>query len=446
MLSPGAEDGKTGVRRVNHIPIVIVCGLLASVGLMIMIALVGKTKKIENAQLANPEVSRNKAEEQAALGSLSFPDLLLSAGVAPESNPKPQTPSDVSSSDRPTLKTRETSTELHTVGSSERKQRVFSPTGTQYQSQNSSQSQIEQQRATERERIRQMRIQQLTEAARGGTSLRLDGLQSSSGSGNAMFATPASLQNPQTPAQQQLAQIHKQLVAQAQGQPGFGGAGAPTGPQQTAGGAPQQLGRWDSAARVEKTRPNMIRTGAVIPATLITGINSELAGQITGQVAQHVYDTATGSKLLIPQGSRLVGANNSDVSVGQSRVMIAWQRVIFPNGDALDLGEMEGTDQSGYTGFSDKVNNHYFRIFGSALLMSAIVAGANTGIKAPEEGEELSYQQSLQNSFGGQIASTTTAMLEKNMAIAPTIEIRPGFRFLVSVTKDLQLPGEYGTY
>ena len=93
------------------------------------------------------------------------------------------------------------------------------------------------------------------------------------------------------------------------------------------------------------------------------------------QVAQNVYDTPTGRYLLIPQGARLVGRYASDVAYGQSRVLVAWQRLVFPDGKALDIGAMPGADSAGYAGFTDRVNHHYLRVFGSALLMSAVVAG-----------------------------------------------------------------------
>ena len=118
--------------------------------------------------------------------------------------------------------------------------------------------------------------------------------------------------------------------------------------------------RWQSDSKVEAPRtPYTLRAGSVIPATLISGINSELPGQIIGQISQNVYDTGTGKHLLLPQGSRLVGTYSSDVSYGQSRVMVAWQRIVFPDGKALDIGAMPGADGAGYSGFTDQVDNHY---------------------------------------------------------------------------------------
>jgi type IV secretory pathway VirB10-like protein len=136
--------------------------------------------------------------------------------------------------------------------------------------------------------------------------------------------------------------------------------------------------RWRLDSKVEPPRSTYeLRAGFVIPGTLISGINSELPGQIVAQVSQNVYDTATGKYLLVPQGSRLVGAYSSNVAYGQSRVLVAWQRIVFPDGKAMDIGSMPGSSGAGYSGLHDQVDNHYFRIFGSALLMSLVSEGVS---------------------------------------------------------------------
>jgi type IV secretion system protein VirB10 len=184
-----------------------------------------------------------------------------------------------------------------------------------------------------------------------------------------------------------------------------------------------------------------------MPATLISGINSELPGQIVAQVSQHVYDTPTGRHLLIPQGSRLVGTYSSDVAYGQSRVLVAWQRVVFPDGKALDIGSMPGADGAGYAGFNDKTNNHYLRIFGSALLMSGVTAGI--ALSQDDSGGSSDSQRSsdaLSEALGQQLGQVTGQMVAKNLSMAPTLEIRPGFRFNVIVTKDLTFSKPYQSF
>lgn len=206
--------------------------------------------------------------------------------------------------------------------------------------------------------------------------------------------------------------------------------------------------RWASSSRPQApVSPFELRAGFVIPGVMITGISSELPGQIEAQVAQNVYDTATGGYLLIPQGSRLVGAYQSNAAYGQARVLIAWQRVVFPDGKALDLGAMPGADSAGYAGFNDQVNNHYARIFGAAVMLSLIGAGAEVG--APQTstaGQTTTVSQALSQQLAQQLGSTATQMIQKNLSIAPTLKIRPGYRFNVVVTKDLVFRSAYQAF
>jgi type IV secretory pathway VirB10-like protein len=125
--------------------------------------------------------------------------------------------------------------------------------------------------------------------------------------------------------------------------------------------------------------PYLITAGSVIPAVLISGINSELPGPILAQVRENVFDTATGRWVLIPQGSKLIGSYKTDAAYGQERVQIGWKRLIFPNASSMDIPQMPGADDAGYAGFSDEVNNHYLKIFGTAALLSVISAGQMVG-------------------------------------------------------------------
>ena len=118
-----------------------------------------------------------------------------------------------------------------------------------------------------------------------------------------------------------------------------------------------------------------LKTGAVIPGVMVTGINSDLPGNIIAQVSQNVFDSVTGKHLLLPQGAKLFGVYDSRVIYGQERVLVAWNRVVFPDGSSITLGAMPGSDMAGNAGYTDEVNNHYFRIFGSAVLMSLMSGG-----------------------------------------------------------------------
>jgi type IV secretion system protein VirB10 len=190
-----------------------------------------------------------------------------------------------------------------------------------------------------------------------------------------------------------------------------------------------------------------VRAGAVIPATMISGINSELPGQITAQVSQDVFDTPTGRHRLIPQGSKLVGRYSNNVVMGQSRVLVAWQRIVFPDGKALDIGAMEGADSAGYAGFGDKVDRHYIRLFGSAILMSAIASGLTSSRVNPENDPYgSSNAATLSQGTAQQFAEVATKMIEKNLDIAPTLKIRPGYRFNVMAVKDLTFEKPYRSF
>lgn len=180
-----------------------------------------------------------------------------------------------------------------------------------------------------------------------------------------------------------------------------------------------------------------IKAGWMIPAILITGLNSDLPGEVLAQVTQNIYDTATGKYLLIPQGTKLVGNYSSNIIYGQERVLTAWTKLVFPNGDTLNLEGMGGISQDGYSGFSDQVNNHYFRIFGSAFLLSSITAGI--ALTDNSDGEKETNSDKAMSQAINQMSTVASEMIRKNMNIAPTLEIRPGYKFNIFVTKDIIL-------
>ena len=187
-----------------------------------------------------------------------------------------------------------------------------------------------------------------------------------------------------------------------------------------------------------------LKRGSVIPATLITGINSDLPGRITAQVSQNVYDSATGHRLLIPQGTKLMGRYDSKVSFGQSRVLVIWTDIIFPNGSTLQIGGMAGTDAEGYGGFKDKVDNHYFKTFGSAILLAIIGTGMDMAIPqsstlATQDTASDAARRNFAETFG-RVAERT---INKNLDVQPTLEIRPGYRFNILVDQDIVFPTPY---
>ncbi len=193
--------------------------------------------------------------------------------------------------------------------------------------------------------------------------------------------------------------------------------------------------------RNKQRSPLEIKTGTVIPATMLGGLNSDLPGMILAQVSQNVYDTATGDYLLIPQGSRLVGTYDSAVAYGQSRALVAWTRIVYPDGSTLDLGGMPGTDQSGYAGLHDQVDRHYFRIFGSALLMSVITGAYDYSQGTSNNtGTTRTAGDTMSSAVAREMSQTSQALLRKNLNIQPTIKIRPGYKLNVMVRRDIIFP------
>ncbi|MFL1616226.1 hypothetical protein GHT89_16650 [Acinetobacter baumannii] len=190
-------------------------------------------------------------------------------------------------------------------------------------------------------------------------------------------------------------------------------------------------------ALVDKISDYEVKAGTVIPGILITGMNSDLPGQIIAQVSQNVYDTPTGRYLLIPQGTKLIGSYNSAVTYGQKRAMVAWERLIYPNGSSISIN-FAGVDQAGYTGLKDKVSNHYGRIFGQAALISMFSAAGQIATDN-DNSENKSNGETLSEELGRQWSQTGQELIRKNMNIAPTIKIRPGYKLNVMVSKDMIL-------
>ena len=212
----------------------------------------------------------------------------------------------------------------------------------------------------------------------------------------------------------------------------------------------RQKNPWALNHHIETPKtPFVLRAGAIIPATLITGINSQLPGMVLAQVAENVYDTATGNYVLIPQGAKLIGEYSTSVAYGHDRVMVVWKRITFPDGRTLDIGTMPGVDVSGKSGFVDQVNNHYLKTFGSAILLSTIAGGIAYGATAgsPQSssagGAPVSIQGEMAGQTGNVLGQEVSQVMNKSLDISPTVTIRPGYEFDVMVTKDITLKAPY---
>lgn len=183
-----------------------------------------------------------------------------------------------------------------------------------------------------------------------------------------------------------------------------------------------------------------LKAGFIIPGVMLSGVNSDLPGQIIGQVRQNVYDSASGRVLLIPAGARLVGTYDSSVSAGQERVLVAWNRVIFPDSSSLSLDSMPGADKSGFAGFNEKVDNHYLRTFGNAFLLSLFSAGIQLSQPRAAVTGTYNSQQIMAAALGQQLGMLGMQTARRNLNLQPTLEISPGYQFSIMVTKDIILP------
>lgn len=237
---------------------------------------------------------------------------------------------------------------------------------------------------------------------------------------------------------------------------------APTPTQATAAGRPAAAmwGRHQAfmaeaargGARAVRTSvdsapgPYALQEGTLIPAVLVTEVNSDLPGAVLAQVARDVYDSRTQRTVLIPAGSRLVGAYEHQLAVGQDRLLVAWTRVIFPDGRSITLPGLETKDAAGAGGVRDRVDRHTRQVFGTATLLSLV--GAAVQLSQPNGGYGLlgavpSAGQAAAGAAGQQLAQVATQMLQRDMDVQPTIRIRQGTPFNVFVSADLTFPAPY---
>ncbi len=184
--------------------------------------------------------------------------------------------------------------------------------------------------------------------------------------------------------------------------------------------------------------PYQVMAGTIIAAALVTGIKSDLPGDVIATVTEPVYDSATGQHVLIPQGARLLGRYNSQVSYGQSRVQVVWQRVILPDTSSFQLDNLVGTDAAGYAGLEDGVDWHWDRIVAGAAMTSLLGIGAELAAPTSRtDGDRIiiAGRDSLQDTVN-QVGQEVT---RRNLDIQPTLTQRPGLPLRVIVNRDLVL-------
>jgi type IV secretion system protein VirB10 len=195
-----------------------------------------------------------------------------------------------------------------------------------------------------------------------------------------------------------------------------------------------------SSRRTPRSRYELM-AGTLISGVLMGGVNSDTPGTVLGQISENVYDTATGSHLLIPQGARMVGVYDSHVIYGQNRLVVVWQRILYPDGTSLNLEGMIGGDQAGNAGFKQYVDHHYSRLIGAALFASVFTAAGKiaTDNDKDNQGNESKMAEAVMETM----AHLGAKLAERNMNVAPTLRIRPGYRFSIVTTKDIAFAEPY---
>ncbi|MFM9852266.1 MAG: TrbI/VirB10 family protein [Sphingomonadaceae bacterium] len=193
--------------------------------------------------------------------------------------------------------------------------------------------------------------------------------------------------------------------------------------------------RFESAERLTPpARTNTLQAGSVIAAALITGLRSDLPGQVTAQVTQNAYDSLAGSTLLIPQGSRLIDQYDAEISFGQSRALLVWNRLILPNGRSIILGRQPGTDAQRVAGLSGEINKHWGKVAKAAVLSTILGIGTELG-----SGSENDIARAIRDGAQGTINEAGQRIVSRQLDLPPTITIRPGTPVRVMVTRDMAL-------
>lgn len=178
--------------------------------------------------------------------------------------------------------------------------------------------------------------------------------------------------------------------------------------------------------------PFVIQAGSIIPAALLTGLRSDLPGQITAQVTENVFDSPTGRHLLIPQGARLIGAYDSRVSFGQRRILLVWTRLILPDGRSIVLERLPGADEAGFAGLEDGVNHHWGRLFLAAGLATLLNLGLELG-----QDDESDIARAIRESGQDTVGRAGEEIVRRQLSVPPTLTVRPGFPVRVIVNRDL---------
>jgi len=273
------------------------------------------------------------------------------------------------------------------------------------------------------------------------------------GAGNASAPSPSDAEKQRIAQEQEAARVSRLFATTNIRQTPASmpnATGASTGAPMPGGGAPELASqdhklaflkgnvdrRTVSADRIAApASPYVLQAGAVIPAALLTGLRSDLPGQVTAQVTEDVYDSPTGKFRLIPQGARLVGQYDAQIAFGQTRALLVWTRLIMPNGRSIVLERQPGADAEGYAGLEDEVDNHWGTLFKAAILSTLLSIGAEAGTS----GDEDELIRAIRRGSSESVSQIGQRVVGRALNVQPTITIRPGFPVRVMVTRDLVL-------
>lgn len=201
-----------------------------------------------------------------------------------------------------------------------------------------------------------------------------------------------------------------------------------------------------SSSYVASSGSYTLNAGTIIPATLLTGITSDVPnGDVVAQIRQDVYDSLTGTHLLIPQGSRLIGTSGSAGSRGNKRIGVIFTRIILPSGVSIILPDQKAIDGVGYPGLEDEYTEHKGAAYGSAFMAALLGAAAQSATGDTSGDDERSPGQEAVAGAVAEILRTGEKFVDRELEKQPTITINPGFQFSVFINQDLNL-GEYGEY
>lgn len=194
-------------------------------------------------------------------------------------------------------------------------------------------------------------------------------------------------------------------------------------------------GIYNAHALQTPASPYELLAGTIIPASLITGLNSDLPGQVIAQVTQDLFDSVSGNVLLVPHGARLIGKYDSVVAFGQSRALVVWQRIVMPNGTSVEIDNMPAADTEGYAGLEDAVDYHTWRLIKGVALSTVLGVGTQFSVGNSNSDLLTALRQSTQDS----VNQAGQQITERNLNLQPTITVRPGFPLRLVLSKDLLL-------